>query len=317
MHGFLNHILGIQKLGSSARLCGPHWAPQWELNNFPLKIGASALQTVEQNRQFSAQYTSTFCNQGQVHRKQNTNYSSVLRCCLKLTLQTQHFVLFQSPSYLAAAKWKKGLRADTLHSCKNSTFFPLQLLNVKHNQQQREECFTHWATMWHLQNLSIHQMVHSVVLHLLRLEGKIFLCYCSVQLLEPGKGNAWDPQKLACQQLCWRKYPDPRQFSRGSFLNSSTPSNSLEPGTQMAPTNHLRLIICQYMQDHKKKCYFSDSTPKSNWERWGQQRKHFKFKKLTALSTFLFFEHSNKQVYMERSMWCSYEPDNLFMESFN
>lgn len=107
MHGFPSHILGIQKLASSARLCGPHWAPQWQLHHFPLKIGASALQTVEHNRQFSAQYTSTFCNQGQVHRKQNTNYSSGLRCFLKLTLQTQHFVLFQSPSYLASAKWKK------------------------------------------------------------------------------------------------------------------------------------------------------------------------------------------------------------------
>lgn len=160
-------------------------------------------------------------------------------------------------------------------------------------------------------------MVHSFILHLLRLEGKIFLCYCSVQLLEPGKWNAWDFQKLACQQLCWSKYPDPRPFSRGCFLNSPTLSNSLEPGTQMAPTNHLRLMICQYLRDRKKKCYFSVSTPKLNWERRGRQRKHFKCKKLTALSTFLCFKHSNKQVYMKRSVWCSYEPDNPFMDSFN
>lgn len=129
--------------------------------------------------------------------------------------------------------------------------------------------------------------------------GKIFLCYCSLQVLEPGKWNAWDLQKVAGQQLCWRKYPDPRQFSRGCFLSNSTPSNSLEPGTQMAPTNHLRLMICQYLQDHKEKCYFSDSTPKLNWERRGQQRKHFKFKKLTALSTFLFF----LSIATNRSTW--------------
>lgn len=151
-------------------------------------------------------------------------------------------------------KMTKSTESWYLHSYKNSTFFPLQLWNVKYNQQQqREECFTHWAAMWHLQNLSIHPMLHSFILHLLRLEGKIFLCYCSVQLLEAGNWNAWDLQKLACQQLCWRKYPEPRQFSRGCSLNSPTPSNSLEPGTQMAPTNHLRLMICQYVQDHKKK----------------------------------------------------------------
>lgn len=72
------------------------------------------------------------------------------------------------------------------------------------------------------------------------------------------------------------------------FWSSPTLSSSLEPGTQMTPTNHLRLMICQYLQDHRKNHYISVSTPKLNWEKRAQQRKHFKFKKLTAFSTFLF-----------------------------
>lgn len=80
---------------------------------------------------------------------------------------------FSKVLHIWLLKMKKGLRADTPHPHNNSTFFPLQLLHAKYTQQQhQEECFTHSATIWHLQNLSIHQMVHSLILHLLRLEGK-------------------------------------------------------------------------------------------------------------------------------------------------
>lgn len=152
-----------------------------------------------------------------------TGKKSLIKAQYWFAFLSSHYGLsnssFSKVLHIWLLKMKKGLRADTPHPHNNSTFFPLQLLHAKYTQQQhQEERFTHSATIWHLQNLSIHQMVHSLILHLLRLEGKIFLCYCSVQLLEPGKWNAWDLQTPACQQLSWRKYPDPRQFSRGCFL---------------------------------------------------------------------------------------------------
>lgn len=108
-------------------------------------------------------------------------------------------------------KMTKSTESWYLHSYKNSTFFPLQLWNVKYNQQQQlEECFTHWAAMWHLQNLSIHPMLHSFILHLLRLEGKSFFAIVQLNSLKqgsemPGTSKNWP-------------------------VNSSAEGNTLSPG---------------------------------------------------------------------------------------
>lgn len=98
--------------------------------------------------------------------------------------------------------------------------------------------------------------------------GKIFLCNCSVQLLEGAKWNAWDLQKVACQQLCWRKSLIPA-ILQGLLLEQphtiKLTATRHSSGTQKSPgTTHLSGLA---RKNHKKKCYFSVSTPKLNWER--------------------------------------------------
>lgn len=118
--------------------------------------------------------------------------------------------------------------------------------------------------------------------------GKIFLCYCSVQLLEPGKWNAWDLQKLLSTALL-KEIPWSQAILQGLVFEQPHSIKLIgtrhSNGTHKLPgTNHLSLLARSL-----KKCYFSVSTPKLNWERTEQQRKHFTFNKLTALSTFSFF----------------------------
>lgn len=69
------------------------------------------------------------------------------------------------------------------------------------------------------------------------------------------------------------------------------------------------LTICQHLQDHRKKYYYSVSTSELNGERRAQQRKHFKVQEADFIEHLSFPEHGNKKVYMGGYTWCSYAPE--------
>lgn len=113
------------------------------------------------------------------------------------------------------SKKKKG---EGWHS--TLTYFPLQLLHIKYNpRQHQEECLTHWETIWHLQSLSIHQIViHWSCTCSDYSENPSLLLFSSAPWTREVKGL----QKLASQQHYQSKYPDHRRFSRSPTLPNTS-----------------------------------------------------------------------------------------------